>query len=134
MLKDVGVEMKLRTADSAEIFNIVLDAQNPPDAFSYEWLWSSPMDVLVIFNSLPTFEYNGSHADLKAAFDAWQSAANDEGLEAAARQVQLIWAEKLPLIPIVTGNVIWAHHKKVHGWMPTQTMLYPLYNDVWVEA
>jgi len=70
----------------------------------------------------------------KAAFDAWQTAANDEELEAAARQAQLIWAEKLPLIPIVTGNVIWANNKKVHGWMPTQTMLYPLYNDVWVEA
>ena len=91
------------------------------------------MDVLVIFNSLPSFEFNGDLADLRAAFDAWQSAASEEELEAAARDAQLIWAEQLPLIPIVTGNVIWARNTRVHGWMPTQTMLYPLYSDVWVE-
>jgi peptide/nickel transport system substrate-binding protein len=134
MLGEIGVEMTLTTIDTAEFFPRITNLDDPVDAFSYEWLWSSPMDVLVIFNSIPSFEFNGNHADLKAAFDSWQTAANDEELEAAARQAQLIWAEKLPLIPIVTGNVIWAHNKKVHGWMPTQTMLYPLYNDVWVEA
>jgi peptide/nickel transport system substrate-binding protein len=133
MLGEIGVEMKLTTLDTAELFPRITNLDDPVDAFSYEWLWSSPMDVLVIFNSIPSFEFNGNHADLKAAFDAWQTAANDEELEAAARQAQLIWAEKLPMIPIVTGNVIWAHNKKAHGWMPTQTMLYPLYNDVWVE-
>ncbi|MEA2524123.1 MAG: peptide/nickel transport system substrate-binding protein [Thermomicrobiales bacterium] len=134
MLKDAGVEMKLVTLDTAELFPRVLDPKaEPVDAFSYEWLWSSPMDVLVIFNSIPNFPFNGDHQDLKQAFDEWQGAATDAELEAAARKAQLIWAEKLPLIPVVTGNVIWAHHKKVHGWTPTQTMLYPLYNDVWVE-
>lgn len=133
MLKDVGVEMKLVTLDTAELFPRVTDLSNPVDAFSYEWLWSSPMDVLVIFNSIPSFEYNGNLPDLKQAFDEWQGAATDAELEAAAHKAQLIWAEKLPLIPIVTGNVIWAHNSKVHGWTPTQTMLYPLYNDVWVE-
>jgi peptide/nickel transport system substrate-binding protein len=133
MLKDIGVEMKLTTLDTAELFPRVTDLSNPVDAFSYEWLWSSPMDVLVIFNSIPSFEFNGNLPDLKQAFDEWQSAATDAELEAAARKAQLIWAEKLPLIPVVTGNVIWAHNKTVHGWMPTQTMLYPLYNDVWVE-
>jgi peptide/nickel transport system substrate-binding protein len=133
MLQEIGVEMKLTTLDTAELFPRVTDLSNPVDAFSYEWLWSSPMDVLVIFNSIPSFEFNGNLPDLKQAFDEWQSAATDAELEAAARKAQLIWAEKLPLIPVVTGNVIWAHQKKVHGWMPTQTMLYPLYNDVWVE-
>jgi ABC-type transport system substrate-binding protein len=111
----------------------VSDADNPPDAYSYEWLWSSPMDVLVIFNSIPNFEFNGNITELIAAFDEWQGAANDAELEAAARKAQLIWAEQLPMIPVVTGNVIWAHHNRVHGWMPTQTMLYPLYSDVWLE-
>lgn len=133
MLKDVGVEMKLTTLDTAELFPRITNLDEPVDAFSYEWLWSSPMDVLVIFNSIPSFEFNGDLPDLKQAFDEWQGAATDAELEAAARKAQLIWAEKLPLIPIVTGNVIWAHNKKVHGWLPTQTMLYPLYNDVWVE-
>jgi peptide/nickel transport system substrate-binding protein len=133
MLKDVGVEMNLTTLDTAELFPRINNLDDPVDAFSYEWLWSSPMDVLVIFNSIPSFEFNGDLPDLKQAFDEWQGAATDAELEAAARKAQLIWAEKLPLIPVVTGNVIWAHNKKVHGWMPTQTMLYPLYNDVWVE-
>jgi peptide/nickel transport system substrate-binding protein len=133
MLKDVGVEMKVTTLDTADLFPRVTNLDDPVDAFSYEWLWSSPMDVLVIFNSIPSFEFNGNHADLIEAFNQWQSAADDAALEAAARKAQLIWAEKLPLIPIVTGNVIWAHNKKVHGWVPSQTMLYPLYNDVWVE-
>jgi ABC-type transport system substrate-binding protein len=134
MLADVGVEMTLTTLDTAELFPRITNLEDPVDAFSYEWLWSSPMDVLVIFNSIPSFEFNGAHPDLKAAFDEWQGAADDAALEAAARKTQLIWAEKLPLIPIVTGNVIWAHHKKVHGWVPTQTNLYPLYNDVWIES
>ncbi|MCC6790875.1 MAG: ABC transporter substrate-binding protein, partial [Thermomicrobiales bacterium] len=134
MLADVGVEMKLTTLDTAELFPRVTNLEDPVDAFSYEWLWSSPMDVLVIFNSSPSFEFNGNLPDLKAAFDEWQGAASDAELEAAARKTQLIWAEQLPLIPVVTGNVIWAHHKKVHGWTPTQTMLYPLYNDVWLEG
>jgi peptide/nickel transport system substrate-binding protein len=134
MLADVGVEMQLTTLDTAELFPRITNLDDPVDAFSYEWLWSSPMDVLVIFNSIPSFEFNGDLPDLKAAFDEWQSAASDAELEAAARKTQLIWAEKLPLIPVVTGNVIWAHHKKVHGWTPTQTMLYPLYNDVWLES
>ena len=63
-----------------------------------------------------------------------QSAKNTTELEAAARKAQLLWAERLPTIPIVTVDYIWAFNKKVHGWTPNQAMLYPLYNDVWKEA
>ena len=133
MLSQVGIEMSLTTLPTAEFFGVTLDLENPVDAFSYEWLWSSPMDVLIIFNSIPSFEFNGDISELQEAFAAWQSAASEEELESAARQAQLIWAEQLPLIPIVTGNVIWAHNSNVHGWLPTETMLYPLYSDVWVD-
>jgi peptide/nickel transport system substrate-binding protein len=133
MLADIGVEMTLVTLPTAEFFPRISDLEDPIDAFSYEWLWSSPMDVLVIFNTIPSPEFHGPDPDLLAAFDAWQSAANDAELEEAAKTAQLIWAERLSLLPIVTGNVIWAHNNYVHGWMPTQTMLYPLYTDVWVE-
>ena len=91
------------------------------------------MDVLVIFNIIPSPEYNGKLPDLTAAFTAWQTAQNDAQLKAAAYKAQLIWAQKLPKIPLVTRNDIWVYNKKVHGWRPTQTMLYPEYNDVWID-
>ncbi len=133
MLSDIGVQMELVTLPTAEFFPRVTNLDDPIDAFSYEWLWASPIDVLVIFNTIPSLEFHGADPDLSAAFDQWQSAATDAELEAAAKSVQLIWAERLSMLPIVTGNVIWAHNNYVHGWMPTQTMLYPLYTDVWVE-
>jgi peptide/nickel transport system substrate-binding protein len=129
-LAKVGVDMKVVSLESAAFFPHWNDTA---EAFGYEWLWSSPIDVLVIFATIPSKTYNGNMADLQAAFDAWQSAATDAQLEAAARKAQLIWAEKLPKIPVVTPNVVWVQNKKVHGWKPNQSMLYPLYNDVWFE-
>lgn len=129
-LQQVGVEMKVVSLESATFFPKWNDSA---ESFGYEWLWSSPIDVLVIFATIPSKIYNGNMADLQAAFDAWQSAATDAQLEAAARKAQLVWAEKLPKIPVVTPNNIWVQNKKVHGWKPSQSMLYPLYNDVWFE-
>lgn len=133
MLLDIGVGMTLVTLPTAEFFPRVTNLDDPVDAFSYEWLWSSPMDVLIIFNSIPSFEFHGPDPALMQAFDDWQSASNDAELEVAAKAAQLTWAENLSMLPIVTANVIWANNNYVHGWMPTQTMLYPLYNDVWIE-
>ena len=129
-LAKVGVDMKVVSLESATFFPHWNDTA---EAFGYEWLWSSPIDVLVIFATIPSKAYNGNMSDLQAAFDSWQSAASDAELEAAARKAQLIWAEKLPKIPVVTPNNIWVQSKKVHGWKPSQSMLYPLYNDVWFE-
>ena len=133
MLSDIGVQMELVTLPTAEFFPRVTNLDDPIDAFSYEWLWSSPVDVLIIFNTIPSPEYNGKLPELGAAFGQWQTAKSDTDLEAAAKKAQLIWAEKLPKIPLVTRNSVWVHSKKVHNWSPSQTMLYPQYNDVWVE-
>jgi peptide/nickel transport system substrate-binding protein len=129
MMKDVGISMTVKSLESAAFFPAYPKSQS----FGYEWLWSSPMDVLVIFNVIPSPAYNGGLPDLTAAFKQWQSAANDAQLKAAALKAQLIWAQKLPKIPIVTRHDIWVNSTKVHGWRPSQTMLYPLYNDVWLE-
>jgi len=129
MLRDVGIDMKVKSLESAAFF----PAYPKSESFGYEWLWSAPVDVLVIFNIIPSPAYNGKLPDLTAAFKSWQTARTDAQLKAAAFKSQAIWAEKLPKIPIVTRNDIWVYNKKVHGWRPTQTMLYPLYNDVWVE-
>ena len=126
MLANVGISMTVRSLESAAFF-----AQYPKSqSFGYEWLWSSPVDVLVIFNTIPTPAYNGQLPDLAAAFQSWQTSSTEAQLKKAAYAAQLIWAQKLPKIPLVTRNDIWVYNKKVHGWRPTQTMLYPLYNDV----
>jgi hypothetical protein len=28
---------------------------------------------------------------------------------------------------------VWASNKRVHGWQPLASTLYPYYNDVWIE-
>jgi ABC-type transport system substrate-binding protein len=129
MLMEVGVKMKVVSELSAEFF----PAYPKSEAFGYEWLWSSPIDVLVIFNVIPSPAYNGQLPDLAAAFHQWQTAANEKQMQAAASKAQLIWAEKLPKIPLVTRNSVWVHDQTVHGWQPSQTMLYPFLNDVWVD-
>ena len=130
MLADVGVEMKVKRVPAADI----VKERGSNDAFGLEWLWSAQVDVLVFFLGIPSLEATGDDKDLEAVFKAYQSAKDNTELEAAARKAQLLWAERLPTIPIVTVDYIWAFNKKVHGWTPNQAMLYPLYNDVWKEV
>jgi ABC-type transport system substrate-binding protein len=92
------------------------------------------MDVLIIFGRvLPSWEYNGANPDLDQAFTDWQTAATEDELIDAASRAQLIWAEQLTKIPVVTANGVWVHRTNVHGFTPSQSMLYPLFNDVWIE-
>jgi peptide/nickel transport system substrate-binding protein len=136
MLKDVGVEMKLDIPDAAAYFGKVADPANALklDSWSFEWLWSSPIDLLIFFQAFPSKEWNGSLPDIAAAVEKWQTAPDVATLEQAARDIQLAWAEQLPEIPILTRNNVWVHQKNVMGYSPLQTMLYPFYNDVWIAA
>jgi len=130
-LRDIGVDM---TSEHLELAAYSEARAALPPSFSQEWLWSSPMDVLVIFGLvIPNDEYNGAIPELHEAFDAWQSAATEDELKAAASKAQLVWAEQLVKIPVVTSNAVWVNRTSVHGFRPSQTMLYPLFNDVWVE-
>jgi peptide/nickel transport system substrate-binding protein len=130
-LRDIGADMSnehLELAAYSEARSAL------PPSFSQEWLWSSPMDVLVIFGKIiPNSDYNGSNPDLLKAFDDWQSAATEDELKDAASRAQLVWAEQLTKIPVVTSNAVWVNRKSVHGFLPSQTMLYPLFSDIWVE-
>ena len=134
MLKDVGIEMKLDTPDPANWFGVLTDPKKPPDAWSLEWLWSAPVDLLIFFQATPTKEYNGDLPEIAAAVTKWQTAPEVTTLESASRDFQLAWAEKLPEIPILTTFNVWVHQKNVMGYTPLQTMLYPYYNDVWLAA
>jgi peptide/nickel transport system substrate-binding protein len=139
MLADVGVEMKLNVPDAAAYFGTVAAAADPDkaltlDAWSFEWLWSSPVDLLIFFQAFPSTAWNGDLPDIAAAVKKWQTAPDVAMLEQAAREIQLAWAEQLPEIPIVTRNDTWVHQNTVMGYTPLQTMLYPFYNDVYIAA
>ena len=120
MLADVGVEMKLKVPDAAEYFGIVAAAGAPEkadtvDAWTFEWLWSSPVDLLIYFQAFPSKAFNGDLPDIAAAVEKWQTAPDIETLEAAARAFQLAWAEQLPEIPILTRNDIWVAPEERDG-------------------
>lgn len=139
MLAEVGVEMKLDVPDAAAFFPKVAgagadDQATTLDAWSFEWLWSSPVDLLIFFQAFPSVKWNAALPEIAAAVKAWQTAPDLATLEAAARAMQLAWAEKLPQIPILTRNDTWVAQTKVKNYTPVQSMLYPFYNDVWIEA
>lgn len=128
MLEDVGIEMKLDGRTSAPFWSEVSDKVT---AFALKWLWSSPMDVIDYFVTYLQAKGPDSEAYAKA-YTAWQTAGTEDQMAAAAREMQLLYAERLPLIPVFTPNTVWVNHSKVVGWQPNQANLYPWYNDVWI--
>jgi len=134
MLSAVGIEMKLDIPEAAEFFGTVAGGAETLDAWNFEWLWSSPVDLLIFFQAFPTTAWNGDLPEIAAAVKKWQEAPDDATLEEAAREFQLAWAEQLPEIPILTRNDVWVHQNNVMGYTPSQTMLYPFYNDVWIAS
>lgn len=136
MLKDVGVDMKL-TSYGSDYFEKLLAG---PQAYMFKQLWSNLFDASLLFADSRFFApacCNASFSkvpELDAAFQRWQTAGNEDELRAAASQAQLIAAEQLPFVPVVTPLNVWAHHKRVHGWAPLSSTLYPYYNDVWIAA
>jgi peptide/nickel transport system substrate-binding protein len=133
MLKKVGVDMQIKTPDEAAFFPAVT-GKTPPASWGFEWLWSSPVDLLIFFHAFPTDAYNGAIPEIKAAVTKWQTAPDNATLEQAARDFQLAWAEKLPKISLLTTNNVWVAQKKVMNYTPLQSMLYPMYNDVWLNS
>ena len=136
MFRKIGIDMQFKAlgADYFEKFNA------GPVGYMFKIQWSNILDASLLFTSS---KYgapaccNASYANIPSldrAFDDWQKAGSLKQLEAAAKRAQLIAAQQLPVVPIVTPVVTWAHNKKVHNWIPTQPNFYPYYNDVWVES
>ena len=125
--------MKVKALPAAQ-WGSTVTGKKPPASWGFEWLWSSPMDLLVFFYAYPSDKYNGALPPIHAAVKAWQTAPSDAKLKAAAQAMQVAWAQLLPKVPIMTRNDVYAFNKKVMGYQPLQSMLYPLYNDVWINA
>lgn len=135
-LKAVGVDLKVSSLDRGTFFN---KAFANADSVMFFYLWPVPIDVVTLFvNSVnahgkgPNFG-NAVVPQVDAAITAWQSAANQDQLNAAGKQFQLAVAEQLPFVPVINRDAFWVHRKNVHGWQPDQWNLYPYYNDVWLE-
>jgi peptide/nickel transport system substrate-binding protein len=136
MLRNIGIDMQF-TALGADYFE---KFGAGPVGYMFKIQWANILDASLLFTSS---KYpapaccNASFAKIPAldrAFDDWQRAGSLVQLKAAAKRAQLIAAQQLPVVPIVTPVVTWAHDQKVHNWLPTQSNFYPYYNDVWVEA
>jgi ABC-type transport system substrate-binding protein len=134
MLAKAGIDMRLKAVDDATFNSQVYAGTKHPASWSYEWLWSSPIDLLVYFHVVPSDEYNGAIPAVKQACAAWQSAGSIDEMATAASQLQLSWAQYLPKIPILTTYNTWIAQSSVIGYNPIESMLYPLYNDVWIKS
>ncbi len=135
MLANVGVALELKPIQGFASFYSAVGEH--PEAFISKWLWPDPVDASIGFiSSWSHAGPNWQRASLPAIDDAcraWQQAPDEQSLRKAATEIQLLSAEHLPLIPLYSPTAVWAHHRRVHGWRPTPTNLYPFYNDVWLE-
>jgi peptide/nickel transport system substrate-binding protein len=133
-LSQLGAKVTVQSLDRGTFF-ATLDAG--ADSHLFYWAWPVPMDIIQIFISTGTIPGpNWSHAsvpEVDAAITSWQTAANDEELQAAAKELQLAVAEHLPVVSLMNRNSVWVNRKSVHGYLPHQWNLYPYYNDVWLE-
>ncbi len=108
------------------------------DAYIVHDLWPYLFDASLLWSGsafVPPSCCNFTYInipELDAAYNAWQSAKDEDALAAASQQAQTVFADQLPFIPIVTPSNLWAHYKTVHGWLPTQPNLYPFYQDVYI--
>ena len=136
MLGRVGVRLDLRHIAGFGAFYAA--AAGHPPAFLSKWLWPDPVDAILGFvdsrsHAGPNWQ-RAANPDIDAACDAWRTAPDQDTQRAAATRLQLLCAEDLPLIPLYSPAAAWAHHRRVHGWTPVRANLYPLYNDVWMDA
>lgn len=131
MLKAVGIEMKVQVLEGAAFFPKLTATTT---SYAFKWLWSGVVDVSELFVQFYQPATADAYKKTLAAYAPWEAAGTEDALKAAAESYQAVFAEQLPLIPLVTPNTIWASNKKVVGWTPNQANLYPFYNDVWLQS
>ena len=135
MLGEVGIRLNLDLVEGFEAFYGAV-GQHPP-AFISKWLWPDPVDATIGFvtswsHAGPNWQ-RASIPAIDAACRRFQEAETADQEVTASRDIQVLSAEHLPLIPLYFPATAWAHHRKVRGWRPTPTNLYPFYADVWLD-
>ncbi|MCA9860306.1 MAG: hypothetical protein KC438_11320 [Thermomicrobiales bacterium] len=134
-LKQIGVDVQPQILDRGSYFGALQN--DNPDSYFFYYLWPVPIDIVTLFVGSATKGNpnwgQAEVAEVDAAIEAWQNAANEEELAAAGAQFQLAVAETLPTIPLVNRYAFWVSRNNVNGYLPHQYMLYPFYNDVWLS-
>lgn len=136
MVSEVGIRLHLEYLDEFEPFYALLDTH--PPAYICKWLWPDPVDATVGYvwsacHSGPNWQ-RASIPAIDRACESFFGAVDEEEERNASRDIQMLCAEHLPFIPLYFPSAVWAHHRRVHGWRPTPTNLYPFYADVWLEG
>jgi peptide/nickel transport system substrate-binding protein len=136
--KEVGVISKFEVVDRAVAFEKESgEGQKAAPMSLFFWLWPVPLDILVIFSSSETIPVpNFSHVKddkIDAAVAVWRKSGTPEAAQTASSNFQLLWAESLPYIPLMNQYATFAHQNYVKGWQPFVWLLYPVYNDVWMD-
>ncbi|CAN5476775.1 hypothetical protein BH23CHL4_BH23CHL4_23510 [soil metagenome] len=134
-LRAFGVALELNPVLSFKAFyETVLTG---PASFINKWLWQDPVDAAIGFTAswgIPRPNWQlASIPALDEAYHGWLHAGTPDELQAAATKVQLICADELPYIPLLTPHDVWVHSTKLHSWEPAQAILYPFYHGVTVE-
>lgn len=135
-LRGVGIDLQIRAVTPfAEFYDAC--AAGPASSLS-KWLWQDPLDALIGFSSSSTAPFpNWSRASVPALdrqFRAWLEASTDEELLAVAADVQQVFADHLPYIPLLSPHDVWAWNEGVLGFSPSIDVLYPLYQGVAVDT
>jgi ABC-type transport system substrate-binding protein len=129
MLADVGIDMSIRQLENVEFFPGLPES----DAFTFKWLFNGEVAAIQFFMKFPSVEYYGDVPQSRQAIIDWENAGTLEEYERTDRALQVVFAEELPYIPILSPTNVYVHNKRVHGLRPNGQMIYPQFNDVWVE-
>jgi len=135
MLAEAGITLHLEYIDEFEPFYALLDTH--PPAYLCKWLWPDPLDATVGYvwsrcHDGPNWE-RCSDPEIDRACETFFGAVDEQEERRAAHDLQVRAAEYLPFVPLYFPSTVWVHHRRVHGWRPTETNLYPFYADVWIE-
>lgn len=132
----VGAQADVNVVDRAVWFERAGGPEVPAGLFM--WLWPIPIDVLTLFCASYTIPVpNWSHANeprIDQAIADWQAAGTEEAAAKAQSDFQIAWAETLPNMSFINQNSTFVKNNRVHGWSPHVWLLYPYYNDTWIEG
>ena len=128
MLQKVGMRHEGEGRSTTPAFDAArVRGKKPPASWGYEWLWSSPIDLLVYLlrRARPT-STTARCPRSTAAVEAWQIGRNVEELrprpQAAAARLGAAAAEDPDRRPATTSG---SCNKKVMGYQPSQTHALP---------
>ena len=129
-LRRVGIAVELAPVRTFAKFYETVAAG--PASFINKWLWQDPVDAAIGFTaSWGQPHPNWQHAAIPTLDDAyrtWLRAETPEALQGAATRVQRLVADELPYIPLLVPHDVWVGAKRVTGWEPAQSILYPFYH------